>query len=179
MSDAEKKSSGYRALRRGRISIPEARYFITIVTNDRKPSLACDGFYTALLDVCDSLPACTLAFVIMPDHIHWLFELDRSHQLPDIIRLLKGRLSPALRELQLSWQKGAYHDRRLRPDDEISPFLRYMLCNPYRKHLCELEEPWPYWYCAPEILKWFETITVDRCPQPEWILDDRLPPWSE
>jgi len=178
MEKENRPPKGYRALRRGRVTLPNTRYFITIVTKDRKTGLDSYEAYTAIINITEQLPCSTKAFVLMPDHIHWLLTLDASSALPEMIRLFKGKLSPILRDLNLEWQKGAYHDRRLRPDDELAPFLRYMLCNPYRKQLCSFSEAWKYWYCVPETWEWFKETTIDGRPHPEWMLADANPPWE-
>ena len=142
-------------------------------------ALACDPGFIRSLELFEGLHCKTLAFMLMPDHVHWLVTLEADEALSDIVRLYKGRMAPVLREHDLRWQKGAYHDRRLRPDDELAPFLSYMLCNPYRAGVCRISEVWPFWYCDAEILNWFEPTTDARQPHPEWIAEHRSKPWDE
>ena len=62
-------------------------------------------------------------------------------------------MSPTLRKHQLNWEDG-YFDRRLRPNDSVGSVLRYMLLNPYRKHLQSADREWPFWYCNEEAKPW-------------------------
>jgi len=169
---------GHRALRRGRVSIPSARYFLTFVTKDRHQGLASERMFQRMVQDLPDVPCETLALMVMPDHLHWLVRLIPESSLSETVRLFKGRLSPELRRLGLSWQKGAYHDRRLRPDDELAPFLRYMLCNPYRAGLLKIEAQWPYWYLAENVAAWFEPTTDEGRPYPEWLRECAEPPWE-
>ncbi|MGB0413474.1 MAG: REP-associated tyrosine transposase [Coraliomargarita sp.] len=175
---SEQPKQGYRALRRGRVSISHARYFLTVVTKDRQRGLACSEIYDACLNLLHDLPAHSLALVLMEDHLHWLFQLSNETSLSEMVRLFKGRLSPELRRLGIRWQSRAYHDRRLRPDDELAPFLRYMLCNPYREGLCAVDERWPFWYCDSEVSEWFEPTTNEGRPWAEWIATSEMNPWE-
>ncbi len=177
MSDPEKTQRGYRALRRGRVDIAHARYFLTLVTANRSKGLASEKIFGAISEEIESNPVHTLALVVMPDHLHWLFELPEGQGLSEIVRLFKGRLSPKLRAVDLAWQKGAYHDRRLRANEESASYLRYMLCNPYRAGLCAHTNSWPFWYCDSEVWSWFGEMTKAGRPHPEWIAISDKEPW--
>jgi len=64
----------------------------------------------------------SLAWVLMPDHLHWLFSLNEKHSLSAVIRLLKGRSAIGLnRILQRQgpiWQK-SFYDHALRRDEDV------------------------------------------------------------
>jgi len=173
-----RRGPGYQALRKGRVSVPGARYFLTFALAQRREGLATDELFAAMISVLGTVPGDTFALVAMPDHLHWLVRLGEEAELPGLTRAFKGPLSVPLRARGLQWQKGAYHDRRLRPDDELGPFLRYMLCNPYRAGLCDLDSLWPYWHRSPEVGAWFDPTTRDGRPYPEWIEESRNPPWE-
>lgn len=78
-------------------------------------------------------------YVVMPDHIHWLFSL----QSGDIG--IKGSTShQAGRRL---WQKG-FHDRAIRKEADLRPVARYVIANPLRAGLVTSIRDYPYWNAA-------------------------------
>ena len=78
MDDTEKRPHG-KNLRKGRVSLPNHVYLVTIVIASRKPVFT--SFTAARVAVrCFhgsdvARHAQTLAFVVMPDHVHWLLQL--------------------------------------------------------------------------------------------------------
>ena len=86
--------SGHRALRRGRVSIPRHVYLVTSVTADRTPffhdfpagcaAARCFEDRTVLDD------AMMLAWVLMPDHAHWLIQLGKKRSLSMIVNRIKS-----------------------------------------------------------------------------------------
>ncbi|MBI4624983.1 MAG: transposase [Verrucomicrobia bacterium] len=105
---------------------------------------------------------------VMPNHLHALFTLGAKASLSECLRLFKGRLSPALRKHQLSWQDG-YHDHRMRPDEDRLPVFMYIFLNPYRGGLIAAAEKWPGYFCAVEDWDWFGPLTNSDVPFPEWL----------
>src|SRR5690606_4524674 len=107
--------SGYRALRRNRWSQPGGAYLITTATAHRRPiftSLAAGRCVVHAFQRAQHLEhASTLAFVVMPDHFHWLLELGH---IP-LSRAVGGVKSSVARQLRKAtgmesvWQKG-FHD---------------------------------------------------------------------
>jgi REP element-mobilizing transposase RayT len=65
----------------------------------------------------------SMAWVVMPDHFHWLFEL-RESELSELVRRIKSRTSIAVnRALGGSgriWQDG-FHDRAVRREEDFLP----------------------------------------------------------
>ncbi|MFB1488016.1 MULTISPECIES: transposase [unclassified Thiocapsa] len=59
----------------------------------------------------------SLAFVVMPDHLHWLFVLGDGADLSSVMRRLKGRSARRLGEVAgvaaPVWQRG-FHDHATR-----------------------------------------------------------------
>ena len=79
----EKQSSPHsKQLRIGRISLPHQIYNVTVVAKLREnifskhesAAVAARCFYNETV----ARRADTLAFVVMPDHIHWLLQLGES-----------------------------------------------------------------------------------------------------
>ena len=64
-------------LRKGRVSLIDQVYLITTATSNRRPIFTNLKCARALIRVMlgESKNVETLAFVVMPDHLHWLFRL--------------------------------------------------------------------------------------------------------
>ncbi|UZR28748.1 transposase [Methylococcus mesophilus] len=81
-----------RDLRRGRFSETGRPYLVTTVTYERTPRFVAFDVYRCAAqelrnaDVRDD--ARTLAWVLMPDHLHWLFEL-QAVSLSTVVGRLK------------------------------------------------------------------------------------------
>jgi len=138
-------------LRKGRFSEHGRIYLITTVVKDREAVF--DDYELGRLVVAELRnaerwgQAHSLAWVVMPNHLHWLFELHRG-ELPDLMRQVKCRSSRAVnrragREGSL-WQAG-YHDRALRADEDVQAAARYIVANPLRAGLVEGIGDYPLW----------------------------------
>lgn len=91
----------------------------------------------------------SLAFVIMPDHLHWLVKLGSAGTLGKLMQAAKGRTArylnaAASRTPGRVWQPG-YHDHALRKDEEVRAVARYIVANPLRAGLVERIEDYPFW----------------------------------
>ncbi|MFK3774702.1 REP-associated tyrosine transposase [Pseudomonas sp. NPDC089406] len=138
-------------LRRGRCSEPGRLYVLTTVTHRRTPLFR--DWRNARLVVhqmrrSDQENACvSLAWVVMPDHLHWLIEL-RSVTLGTLMRRFKSRSSLALHkagvELEPVWQAG-YQDRALRREEDVRKVARYIVANPLRAGLASSVRQYPHW----------------------------------
>ncbi|MGO5000446.1 REP-associated tyrosine transposase [Oceanisphaera sp. W20_SRM_FM3] len=136
----------------GRYSMPNTAYHITVCTDQRRPIFA-DIYYARLAinelkSIHDANFVSSLAWVLMPDHLHWLFVLRNPLELSEVIKLLKGRtarqLNLAMNRQGSIWQKG-FFDHALRHEEEIKPIARYIVANPLRKGLVERIEDYPHW----------------------------------
>jgi REP element-mobilizing transposase RayT len=134
-------------LRRGRHSQPGQIYLVTTVTAHRQavfddlPQGRCVVRTLRELDLAGA--ARTLAFVVMPDHLHWLLALGEAMTLGRVVRLAKGRAARRINTLRREfgqpplaplWQAG-YHDRALRSEDDLRALARYVVGNPLRAGL--------------------------------------------
>ncbi len=92
----------------------------------------------------------SLAWVIMPDHLHWLITL-QSGDLSALMRGIKGRSALALNRVLHSqgavWQPG-FHDRALRKDEDLQSLARYIVANPLRSGLVTKIGDYPLWNAA-------------------------------
>ncbi len=142
----------YNALRKGRFSELNRAYFITAVTRERRPIFA--DLHTARLliremrTLHDEGIASSLAWVVMPDHLHWLFQLGESANLEKTAGLLKGRsarlINKHLGQKGALWQT-AFHDHALRKEEDLREVARYIVANPLRAGLAASLGEYPHW----------------------------------
>ena len=162
---------GYKSLRQGRWSCPGASYFVTFCTASRRPLLAVPEVATALLEEARAIETSRVwhfrCAVVIPEHVHLLFELLEGLPLGRAVARLRAAVTRRSRLDGPLWQEG-YQERRLRADDLLPVFL-YIILNPYRAKLLQLGERWPWYYCAAEDWVWFEPLTAAGCPFPEWL----------
>jgi len=138
-------------LRKGRFSETGRAYFITTVTNERKAVF--DDRLLARLLVAELRQATetgfveSLAWVIMPDHLHWLFIL-RKGTLDSVINCVKSRSAISINSHIGTngrfWQKG-FHDRAIRRDEDIRSVARYIVANPLRAGITDDIGTYPLW----------------------------------
>jgi len=142
------------ALRKGRVSLPNHSYLLTTVTEQREPVFI-DFAAARLLIACLKAVhnggfAESLAFVVMPDHLHWLVQLGETMPLRRVVQTIKGRSSRLIGLQRQSgaskplWQPG-YHDHALRSDEDVRQVARYIVGNPIRAGLVEHIGDYPFW----------------------------------
>ncbi|MEH3021220.1 MAG: transposase [Pseudomonas oryzihabitans] len=145
-------SSRHAALRRGRVSLPGQLYLLTSTTVERQPLLS--DFHLAcaaarafndprLLD-----DARLLAWVLMPDHVHWLIALGERFSLDELVLRLKSasaRRVNAVRRTQGALWAPAYHDHALRAEEDVQAVARYIVVNPVRAGLVRRVGDYPFW----------------------------------
>ncbi|KPV39150.1 transposase [Thiohalorhabdus denitrificans] len=147
---------GYHRLRRGRYSEPGRAYLLTTVTAGR------EALFESL-PLARSLVAClrvphnrgevrSLAFVVMPDHLHWLVQLERPLSLTALMRSVKTYSAQRINTFRGTkgvpvWQRG-FHDRAVRKEEDLRALARYVIANPLRAGLVERIEDYPHWDAA-------------------------------
>lgn len=138
-------------LRQGRYSERGRAYLITAVVHQRLP-LFSDWRLGRLLvgefrQAHDRQWINSIAWVIMPDHFHWLVQLEHR-SLARLMQSIKSRstltINRALNREGAFWQTG-YHDRALRDGEDLRPFARYIVANPLRAGLVEKIGDYPLW----------------------------------
>src|SRR5437868_4068122 len=138
-------------LRAGRYSQSGQIYLLTAVIRNREPLFT--NWQTGRLLVRQFQQAYaadlaeSLAWVVMPDHFHWLVEL-RDCTLPALMLATKSRSARAVnahlgREGRL-WQKG-FHDRAIRREEDLLAVARYVIANPIRAGLVRRVHDYPLW----------------------------------
>jgi putative transposase len=138
-------------LRHGRSSEPGRGYLVTTVIHQRTP-LFKDWQLGRLLvaemrlahERCD---VNSLAWVVMPDHVHWLVQLEKA-QLSDLMQRIKSRstlsINRAMGRKGAFWQNG-FHDRAIRDNQDLQPCARYIIANPLRAGLVDRIGDYPLW----------------------------------
>ena len=143
---------GQKALRRGRVSARHHIYLVTTATDQRRPifhdfDVSCAAA-RCFENRCFLGDANMLAWVLMPDHVHWLLQLGEQDGLVKVVSRLKsasGRQVNRVRNKQGKlWQEG-FHDHALRSDEDIRVVARYMVGNPIRAGLAERINDYPFW----------------------------------
>ncbi len=138
-------------LRRGRVSEAGRVYLLTAVTEDRRPLFA-DWRIGRLVAAemraeHEAGRVDSLAWVLMPDHLHWLIALQQG-DLETLMRRVKSRSAIAVnRVLQREgrvWQKG-FHDHAARAEEDVREMARYVAANPLRAGLVESLGEYPLW----------------------------------
>ena len=142
---------GTKSLRNGRYSQRNGIYFITTVTDQRIPWFQ---EFTFARIMCTSIAqpagmgdAQVLCWVVMPDHIHLLLQVNEK-PLQHALRLLKSRSARILnKEIGRSgrfWDAG-FHDHALRKEDDVRDIARYIVANPIRAGLVKRYGDYPFW----------------------------------
>jgi REP element-mobilizing transposase RayT len=138
-------------LRKGRYTETGRPYLVTTVTLNREPLFS--DFYlarllvNALRDAADQGLVDSLAWVVMPDHLHWLLApkaaslataVQRTKSLSAVAINCRGRRDGPV------WQKG-YHDRAMRRDENLIATARYIVANPLRAGIVRRLGDYPHW----------------------------------
>ena len=96
----------------------------------------------------DDEAVCSLAWVVMPDHVHWLFQLGEYMDLSAAIKRFKARsarrVNDYLHRQGALWQK-SFYDHALRKDEDVQGVARYIVANPLRAGLVEHVGDYPLW----------------------------------
>ena len=136
-------------LRSGRYSQAGQIYMVTVITAERQRIF--DDFSAArvLIQILkaesDKQRASTLAFVVMPDHLHWLMQLGETTELAQSVRGIKSITTHRLgRQV---WQRG-YHDHAVRREEDIKALARYVVANPVRAGLSVSVGAYSHWDAA-------------------------------
>jgi putative transposase len=146
------KTPGSRALRKGRLSAPGARYLITkdvvesgsqILVEGGNPGFLIDWFSTAQRRVWFDL----MAFVVMPDHYHLVLALGEILSLSEAIGKVNENPARLIRRAaglpRSFWQDG-FHDHLIRPTEDVRKYIEYVHMNPVEANLVLKPEDWPF-----------------------------------
>ncbi|MBH1970880.1 transposase [Moraxellaceae bacterium AER2_44_116] len=129
-------------LLKGRVSLAHQIYHITTCTHERQPIFNNFDYGRLLVTEISRLQqegkVLSLAWVVMPDHLHWLLQLKENSHLSQVIKELKARSAVRINRQHGQkgnlWQKG-FHDHAIREDEELIETARYIIANPLRAGL--------------------------------------------
>jgi putative transposase len=88
-----------------------------------------------------------LDFVIMPDHLHLMLELDQETSIERAMQFIKGRFSHRLK-LEFGvvypvWQRG-FTDKQIKNEAEKQAYHAYIRENPEKAGIVQLAGEYPY-----------------------------------
>jgi putative transposase len=136
-------------LRKGRVSLQNQIYLVTFVTAGRKHRFS--DFHCARLMIRrlkSARQAKTLAFVVMPDHVHWLLQLLDETSLSRVLQTTKSvsaqQINLHLQRHGKFWQDG-FHDHAIRKEKSVIDAARYIIANPLRAGLVSNVRNYPHW----------------------------------
>jgi putative transposase len=158
-----------------RYYIPNAIVFITGVTRDRTPYLGPEDdvqlFFETLRRVQEIHPFRLLAYVVLPDHFHWLMRVDDekgdfSRVLHSVKRnyTLNFKKAHAISSSLKLWQS-RFWDHVIRDQSDLNNHFDYVHWNPVKHGYVQRPEDWrhstylhwlergyyePGWGCAEE-----------------------------
>jgi putative transposase len=140
------------ALRTGRASLAQHVYLVTTSTNERRPIFADFGLGRHLVSALRWSDAQdrtrTWSYVVMPDHLHWLFELTGQVELQRVIATVKRhsarQINKHLGRRGAIWQPG-YHDHCVRREEDLRAIARYVVMNPVRAGLVSSVRAYSLW----------------------------------
>lgn len=118
-------------------------FLVTTNVKDRKPIFRNDAYAREAIEtlyrVQESYPFTLYAFVIMPDHCHFLLQIPGGGSLSKMMNVYKGITSLSIGNGPM-WQP-RFHVRWVR---NISGALRYVHMNPIQDGLVDVPETYPW-----------------------------------
>ncbi|WP_295446532.1 transposase [uncultured Thiodictyon sp.] len=139
-------------LRKGRVSERGRAYHLCASLADNRPLFADFQLGREVVHAMRALHECgdveSLAFVVMPTHLHWLIVLTGECGLDQVMQSVKGgsarRINQRLGRTGTLWEDG-YFDHALRNDEDLRAVARYIVGNPLRAGLVRHVGDYPLW----------------------------------
>jgi REP element-mobilizing transposase RayT len=142
-----------RTLRVGRFSEPNRIYVVTSCTFHRRPVF--NDLYLGRILVGEfrfqqeAARGMTLAYVVMPDHFHWLMQLPPGEELSKVVQSVKGRAANRINRIvgaqgSKLWQPG-FHDHAVRRAEDLVGLAQYVVSNPVRAGLVHSVTDYALW----------------------------------
>jgi putative transposase len=139
--------------------IPGATYFFTVNLRDRRSGLLVteiEALRDAVREVRRQSPFHIDAWVVLPDHMHWLWTLPQGDSdFSDRWRRIKAAFSKSLPDTQpvpsvrlrkgerSVWQRG-YGEHTIRDDRDFAAHMDYIHFNPVKHALTRDPSDWPF-----------------------------------
>jgi putative transposase len=133
---------------------PSRTFFVTTKTSMGKRLLQSERNAGLLVDVLRSLVAERKFklhdFVVMPDHVHLLIEVDNDMTIEKAMQLIKGRFSHRLsHEFGYKgevWQRG-FTEVQVMNKQNFEAYHAYIAENPVKAGLAVSTEEYPFCFC--------------------------------
>ena len=88
--------------------------------------------------------ACIYAYVLMPEHVHFLINEPPAILLDQFIKALKQETSKTLKGDRKHFWQARYYDRNIRGEQERSDTIRYIHRNPVVRGLAQSPEEYEH-----------------------------------
>ncbi len=120
-----------RDLRKGRVSLAGQTYLVTSATLNRRPVFADFTLGRVLVNVmrdhAEKGHAESLAYVIMPDHFHWLLTLTGEYPLSKLMGQVKGAAAYQIGQISEPCKSGFSRDQSFAPEEGPYKACRHSL----------------------------------------------------
>ncbi len=137
-----------------RFYVPDAIVFITSVTQGREPYLAAEEdlkvFWQTVQAVREIHPYHLLAHVTLPDHIHWLMQVeDEKGDFSAVMHSVKRnytwnyKKAHGIEDSLHLWQD-RYWDHIIRDEDDLQRHFDYIHFNPVKHGYVRHPEDWAH-----------------------------------
>ena len=138
--------------RRGRIFLADHVSLVSVTTVDRNRMFL---DFDAACAACRCFDASQLlgdgqmlAWILMPDHVHWLIKMGKPEDLAKVVARLKSAsarsVNRVLSRRGTLWSR-AYHDHCLRSDENEREVARYIIGNAVRAGMAQRVGDYPFW----------------------------------
>jgi putative transposase len=139
-----------------RLFVPGGTYFFTVNLRDRKRAMLIDRIdilRRAWLEVTRAQPFETIAAVVLPDHLHFMWRLpDDDHDFPARIRLIKSGFTRRLpASLKTAGRKGErnvwqrrFWEHLIRNEEDFERHVNYIHFNPVKHGIVVEPDDWPH-----------------------------------
>jgi REP element-mobilizing transposase RayT len=146
---------------------------VTACTKRRRPAFAAAADAEiarhALLRLVEDGDVAWLVGTVMPEHVHFLFELGARLPLERVQSKFKGLVSRKHSMSKALWQENAF-EHRLRETEDSEDYAFYIFMNPYRAQLIPIDCTWPWWVCTDTArLRFLEGLDENGTPPSEWL----------
>jgi REP element-mobilizing transposase RayT len=138
-------TKGYSQLKKGRYSAIGMVYHVVFSTKNNQPIFKKHDHARCLTLLLKSDQdrnfTKTLSFVVMPDHIHWLFKLN----IGDISQAVQRVKSLFTKHTGLRIWNTGFYDHAIRSEESLIDVARYIVANPLRAGIVKSVGEYPYW----------------------------------
>jgi putative transposase len=133
-------------------------YFFTLALQNRKTKYLIDhidSLRIAMKKTRQKMPYTTIAIVILPEHLHAIWELpENDKNYPTRLRLMKSYFTQSLIKNDVAlknnnrgryniWQE-RYWEHTIRDEDDLEAHVNYIHYNPVKHGLVQRTADWPY-----------------------------------